>query len=81
MPIGFGDPPETDLKGESSIRSDERRRIAREVHDSTAQLLVVLELHLGRLKRCNLPEAQPAIEECERVIHEIREQIRALDLD
>src|SRR3954471_6645627 len=36
---------------EAGIRLDERQRIARELHDSTAQLLVTLELHILRLKR------------------------------
>jgi signal transduction histidine kinase len=36
---------------EARIRLDERQRIARELHDSTAQLLVTLGLHIMRLKR------------------------------
>lgn len=36
---------------EVRIRSDERNRIARELHDSTSELLVVLDLQLIRLKQ------------------------------
>jgi signal transduction histidine kinase len=53
-PPGFpGDSSPALPKGapEARVRSDERQLIARELHDSTAQLLVVLELHIMRLKR------------------------------
>jgi two-component system, NarL family, sensor kinase len=73
--------PEPPFRQESSIRSDERHRIAREVHDSTSQLLVVVQLQLGHLKRLKRPDAASIIAECERTIDEIREHIRALDLD
>ena len=63
------------------MRSDERRRIARELHDSTSQTLVVLQLELAQLKRLKLPGAPAIIADCERVIDDIRGQIRTLDLD
>lgn len=66
---------------ESHIRSDERHRIAREVHDSTSQLLVVLQLHLHRLQEGASPDAQSIIDELRRTIGKIREEIRALGLD
>ena len=66
---------------ESLVRLDERRKIARELHDSTSQLLVVLQLELHRLQESNLPRAQPIIKELRRTIGEIREQIRELGLD
>lgn len=40
-----------DRDNELYIRRDERGRLARELHDSTAQLLVTLELQLMRLKQ------------------------------
>ena len=66
---------------ESSTRLAERQSIARDLHDSTSQTLVVLQLQLGQLKRLRLPGASGIIADCDRVIGEIRGQIRALDLD
>ena len=66
---------------ESSIRADERRRIARELHDSTSQLLVVLQLQLHRLTMIEDAESQSLVEECRQTVNDIREQIRAIKLD
>jgi signal transduction histidine kinase len=60
------------------IRGDERKRIARELHDSTSQLLAVLQLNLGRLRRQADPERETNISECEKIIAEIGERIRSL---
>jgi two-component system NarL family sensor kinase len=40
-----------DRDSEFCIRLDERRRLARELHDSTSQLLVTLDLQLMRLRQ------------------------------
>jgi nitrate/nitrite-specific signal transduction histidine kinase len=66
---------------EQLLRWDERRRVAKDLHDSTSQLLVLLDLQLARLRRSGASEALPLIEECSGTIREIREQIRSLDLD
>jgi signal transduction histidine kinase len=58
------------------VRSDERRRIARELHDTTSQLLVALQLQLGHLRHSRLPEVEPLLEEMEQVLHGIHESIR-----
>lgn len=68
-----------DPADEGATRSDERQRIARELHDSTSQLLVVLQLQLSQLNEIAHSEAEPLIDECKRTIHEIHEQIRALN--
>jgi signal transduction histidine kinase len=65
----------------SAIRADERRKIARELHDSTSQLLAVLQLQLAQLRRADGAGAAPLIEECEETIRQIREEIRGLGLD
>ena len=70
-----------DFNQECLTRADERRRIGRELHDSTSQLLVVLQLQLHRLKAIDDPVAQSLIVEFSRTISEIRQQIRALTLD
>jgi signal transduction histidine kinase len=65
---------------ERSIRADERQRIARDVHDSTSQLLVVLQLQLGRLKRSAPECAGSMVREIEATIQDIRGRIRSLEL-
>lgn len=69
------------FKQESLTRADERRRIGREIHDSTSQLLVVLQLQLHRLNEIDDPDVQSLIVEFSETIGEIRTQIRALNLD
>jgi signal transduction histidine kinase len=49
-------------EGEARIRMDERDRLARELHDSTSQLLVLLELQLMRLKRLSSAPRSQAFE-------------------
>lgn len=68
-----------DPADEGATRSNERQRIARELHDSTSQLLVVLQLQLSQLKDIAQPEAAPLIADCKRTIDEIHQEIRALD--
>ena len=74
-------PPAAHVDGDSSIRLDERHRLAREMHDTTSQTLVVLQLQLGRLRRCDVRHAEPLIQELEETIRQIRDSIRGLDLD
>lgn len=64
---------------EGVTRSDERQRIARELHDSTSQLLVVLQLQLSQLNQLAQPDAAVLIDECKSTLQEIHEQIRALN--
>lgn len=78
---GAGSPTQLGQRDEGLIRFDERRRIACELHDSTSQLLVVLQLQLRRLEELTDAEAQSVIEECRSEIEEIRRQIRGLGLD
>lgn len=81
MNRGPGGPSQQEPSTEHVIRSDERHRIARDLHDSTAQLLVLLRLQLRRLRDAGEPEAEYLIDECERAISEVREHIRRLDSD
>jgi signal transduction histidine kinase len=66
---------------ECSIGPDERRRIARELHETSSQLLGALQLKLSQLEHLNHPEAPFIIGECKRALEQIRVQMRALDLD
>ena len=78
---GSDDWPEPSHESEELLRSDERRRVARDLHDATSQLVALLQLQLGRLKRTATGHAAPLIEECEKVIREMHEQIRSLSRD
>jgi signal transduction histidine kinase len=66
---------------EDELRLDERRHIARELHDSTSQLLVVLQLQLGQLHRLGGPEVSALVADCEATIADIRQQIREFDAE
>ena len=48
------------------VRDDERRRIAREIHETTVQKLAALQLNLARLRRAGaeLPGEDDMLEEC-----------------
>ena len=58
-------------------QEDERRRMARELHDSTSQTLVVLDLHLMNLRKHAGPEATSLIEDCKTAVKEIQREIRS----
>jgi signal transduction histidine kinase len=57
----------------------ERRRMARDLHDSTAQSLVALQFSLHRLSlQTPSAEAQALISECKEAIQEVHREIRAI---
>ena len=57
----------------------ERRRMAREIHDSTAQLLACIGLGLGQLKRAESPEARlSVVAELEELLGEAQREIRSI---
>jgi signal transduction histidine kinase len=60
-------------------QEEERRRVARELHDSTAQLLVGLQLTLMNLKRARLNATSGAlVADCSRAVDEMQKAIRTL---
>jgi len=75
-----GKPPAPKADCESLIRSEERHRFARELHDTTSQTLVVMQLQLGRFRRSTVGNAHPLIQEVEETIRLIRDSIRGLGL-
>jgi len=61
------------------VQEEERRRIGRELHDSTAQLLVALQLSMIRLKAMHRDEASGAVfGEIDDTLERVNEEIRAI---
>ena len=61
------------------IQDDERRHIARELHDSAGQLLTVLAMNLATLTRKaqeKAPELAEAAEEARDLVHQLTSEIR-----
>jgi signal transduction histidine kinase len=59
-------------------QDDERRRIARELHDSTGQLLVALGLTLGQMQRESRTANMDRFEECRELLGAATSEIRKL---
>ena len=61
------------------VQGNERRRMAREIHDSTVQLLVGLGLDLGQLKRTSQPgEAAAIMAEMEQLLDQAQRELRSI---
>ena len=57
----------------------ERRRIARELHDSTSQMLIALQLNLINLERSRpQSESDALIADCKKTVMEMQREIRSL---
>jgi signal transduction histidine kinase len=62
-------------------QDEERRRISRELHDSTGQLLVALNMNLARLKdewAQSNPETNRIIDDTNSVVNEMSRQLRTM---
>ena len=60
-------------------QAEERRRIARDIHDSTMQLMVALDLKVGELKRnCPTPKFGSLLGEMRELISEAQQEIRSI---
>ncbi|HVI10655.1 MAG TPA: response regulator [Candidatus Binatia bacterium] len=62
-------------------QDDERRRISRELHDSTGQLLAALTMNLARLKSeqaWSNPEADALIDDTAAIVDEMSRQLRTM---
>ncbi|MGE5064409.1 MAG: sensor histidine kinase [Myxococcales bacterium] len=64
--------------GVLKAQESERRRIARELHDSTSQQLVLLQLHLMNLGEIPGASTNDLVSECKKVVKEIQSEIRSL---
>jgi signal transduction histidine kinase len=62
------------------IQEEERRAIARELHDQTGQSLTVLKLMVGRADRSASPELKPQLKDISEMATEIIKQVRSLSL-
>lgn len=61
-----------------NAQEDERRRVARDLHDSTSQELVALQLNLMRLKRARGGTAAAALAAVAESLERVQREIRAL---
>src|SRR5690348_3808286 len=70
----------TDRRLEAEIRMNERDRIARELHDSTSQLIVALQVQLMRLRQSSCVTKSDVFDdvmaELEGVIAELHDGVR-----
>jgi signal transduction histidine kinase len=63
------------------VQEEERRTIARELHDEIGQSLTVLKLLLDRAKRVSPENIESIVIEAETLINGLMEQVRNLSLD
>ena len=60
-------------------QDDERRRIGREIHDSTMQLMVCMDMKIGQLKRTSLIGGNSEIlDEMQQLLAEAQQEIRSI---
>jgi len=60
-------------------QTEERQRIGREIHDSTMQLMVCLDLKIGQLKRiCPTADCGSILEEMGELVSEAQQAIRSI---
>ena len=59
-------------------QEEERKRIVRDLHDSTSQLLVGLQLSLARLRRIDGVDVGETADDCEEIVKALHAEIRTL---
>jgi signal transduction histidine kinase len=60
-------------------QAEERQRIARELHDSTTQLLACVSMKVGQLRRASgIPELPTILDELDQLLAETQEEIRTI---
>jgi len=78
---GNGPRPEPQIRPEDAIDSFERRRLSRQVYDSLAQLVWVIDAKLTELMNSGDPKTAASIRECEGLIREIKDELSGLKSD
>jgi signal transduction histidine kinase len=61
-----------------NIQDDERRRIARDLHDSAGQYLAALKMNLAQLDQPDLAKAKPVLEESNQLLDRCLAEIRTI---
>jgi signal transduction histidine kinase len=59
-------------------QDDERKRIARELHDATGQVLAALSMNLSRMQGYSSPENSAKFDECLKLVNSAASEIRNL---
>ena len=76
-----GECPVNASASEYSIRASERQRISRELHDSTSQLLVALQLQLCQLRNCPGLVVEPLLDEVAETLQSIHDSIKQVETE
>jgi PAS domain S-box-containing protein len=63
------------------VQEEERRHLARELHDEFGQVLATITLHLHAAKKLAGEAALPRLEECAALLQQAGEQVRGLALE
>jgi signal transduction histidine kinase len=60
------------------VQDEERRHIARELHDSAGQVLAVLGMNVGQLAQQVRPELRPAAQEIQQLVQQLTQELRTM---
>jgi PAS domain S-box-containing protein len=64
-----------------AVQEEERRHLARELHDEFGQLLTALSVRLQIAKGASAPAAWPALDDCAALVERAGERVRGLAID
>ena len=82
--VGGGGPVDAmsgELASDNSVRAAERQRISRELHNSTSQLVVALQLQVGELRSRLAPgTAEVLLDEIAETLQDIHESIKQVGM-
>jgi PAS domain S-box-containing protein len=60
------------------VQDEERRHIARELHDSAGQVLAVLGMNMGQLAQQVRAELKPAAQEIQQLVQQLTQELRTM---
>jgi signal transduction histidine kinase len=61
-----------------TLQDEERRRIARELHDSVGQSLALISMQISRLERTQRPEIKASVEEVRKLVSDTIKEVRTI---